>query len=633
PDRITQAQPCPVIFNYKSRLTLLASASFCFTLMKTQGLLFAASVAVAVTSVFGEPWLWPIPQTVAWGSTVLKIEDHVSFNGFDTSLLQGARDRYENLIKSERWIPVQVSYNVSHLDPGGYLDAINLDVGSHDASLGLLVDESYSIDISASTKHALIKAKTPIGALRALETFSQLVFRGEDDHLEVQTVHIEDYPAYPHRGVLLDTSRNFYPVKHILRTIDALAYNKFNVFHWHITDSQSFPLGSKKLPELSLKGAYSKSMIYSPYDIKYIIHYAEQRGVRVIPEIDAPAHSASWGKAFPEITVCTDNFWDPGSWADRFSSEPTPGQLDPTNPKTFEIIQTLFKEVAETFIDEYQHVGGDEIAPNCWNSSSKIQEYAARHNVTLHDLLVSFEEKIIELVKGNNKKVIMWEDMVTSEMINIPKDVILQIWTSAIVSVVKLGYKVIASSSDFWYLDCGFGGWVGNDGRYVVQENPDPNNPNFNYGGEFCFLIVRQRNHDPRQDFNFHRKIQCSPVGNGGSWCAPYKTWQRVYSYDLTYNLTTADEKKQVLGGEVALWSEQADWTNLDSRLWPRAAAAAEVLWSGNFDADGVKRTLANAQPRMMDWRYRLVARGILADPIQPLWCAKNPKQCDAQLD
>lgn len=83
-----------------------------------------------------------------------------------------------------------------------------------------------------------------------------------------------------------------------------------------------------------------------------------------------------------------------------------------------------------------------------------------------------------------------------------------------------------------------------------------------------------------------------------------------------------------MLGGEVALWSEQADSTVLDSRLWPRASALAESLWSGNRDERGVKRC-GEAVDRLNLWRYRMVKRGIGAEPIQPLWCLKNPGMCN----
>ncbi|KAG9440345.1 hypothetical protein H6P81_020510 [Aristolochia fimbriata] len=159
------------------------------------------------------------------------------------------------------------------------------------------------------------------------------------------------------------------------------------------------------------------------------------------------------------------------------------------------------------------------------------------------------------------------------------------------------GYRVIVSSSDFYYLDCGHGDFVGNESRFDRQISDPPGEP-FNYAN-----------------------------GSGGSWCGPFKTWQRVYDYDIAYGLSEA-EAELVLGGEVALWSEQADATVLDARIWPRASAMAEALWSGNRDGSGKKR-YAEATDRLNEWRYRLEKRGIGAEPIQPLWCVMHPGMCN----
>lgn len=184
----------------------------------------------------------------------------------------------------------------------------------------------------------------------------------------------------------------------------------------------------------------------------------------------------------------------------------------------------------------------------------------------------------------------------------LPKETtILQTWNNGPVNTKTLtaaGYRTIVSSNDFYYLDCGHGGFVGNDSRYDQNFNDDATNT-FNYGGQ------------------------------GGSWCAPFKTWARIYDYDINVNLT-CQEAALVLGGEVALWSEQADATVLDGRLWPRSSALAESLWSGNRDsARPTEKRSGEALVRLNDWRYRMVHRGIGAEPLQPLWCLKNPEMCN----
>lgn len=97
-----------------------------------------------------------------------------------------------------------------------------------------------------------------------------------------------DAPIFGHRGVLLDTSRNYYEVEDILRTIGAMSWNKMNVFHWHITDSQSFPIVVPSEPELGLKGSYGEGMQYSAEDVRRVVEFGLEHGVRVLPEIDMP---------------------------------------------------------------------------------------------------------------------------------------------------------------------------------------------------------------------------------------------------------------------------------------------------------------------------------------------------------
>ena len=178
----------------------------------------------------------------------------------------------------------------------------------------------------------------------------------------------------------------------------------------------------------------------------------------------------------------------------------------------------------------------------------------------------------------------------------------MQTWNAGLTNIKTLteaGYDVIVSSSDFFYLDCGFGGWVSNDPRYDVMSNPDAvsGDANFNY------------------------------LGGGGSWCAPYKTWQRIYDYDFTTNLT-ATEAAHVIGAEAPLWSEQVDDSVVSSKMWPRAAALAELSWSGNKNPDGTKRVTTFTQ-RILNFREYLVANGVGASPLMPKYCLQHPHACD----
>ena len=101
---------------------------------------------------------------------------------------------------------------------------------------------------------------------------------------------ISDKPRFKHRGLMLDTARHFISKGKILQLLEGMAYNKLNVFHWHITDDSAFPFKSTIFPELAEKGAYRPDMTYSIGDVMEIVEFARKRGIRVIPEIDTPGN-------------------------------------------------------------------------------------------------------------------------------------------------------------------------------------------------------------------------------------------------------------------------------------------------------------------------------------------------------
>ncbi|CAF2080070.1 unnamed protein product [Rotaria magnacalcarata] len=168
------------------------------------------------------------------------------------------------------------------------------------------------------------------------------------------SVAIIDSPRFQHRGVLLDSSRHFLPVPLIKKNLDVMAYNKLNVFHWHIVDDQSFPFESRTFPNLSRQGAFSSDHVYTPEDVTSIIEHARLLGIRVIPEIDTPGHTYSWGKSMPElITVC---------WANGKPYQAIYGQhgemeiLNPIEPRVHSTMDALLREVKSIFPSNYIHL-------------------------------------------------------------------------------------------------------------------------------------------------------------------------------------------------------------------------------------------------------------------------------------
>uniref|UniRef100_A0A5K3FY14 beta-N-acetylhexosaminidase n=1 Tax=Mesocestoides corti TaxID=53468 RepID=A0A5K3FY14_MESCO len=114
------------------------------------------------------------------------------------------------------------------------------------------MDESYSILVTPS--NVKITSNEVWGVLRAFETLSQLIWCSPSGNLAfINQTFIEDFPSFPHRGLHLDTARHYMSKRIILLNLEAMAFNKLNVFHWHLSDDQSFPFESRTFPELSQK--------------------------------------------------------------------------------------------------------------------------------------------------------------------------------------------------------------------------------------------------------------------------------------------------------------------------------------------------------------------------------------------
>ena len=237
----------------------------------------------------------------------------------------------------------------------------------------LNMDESYEILMSDDT--ITIKADAIWGVVRAYETLSQMIWWASESEAFIFQTTVNDYARYKYRGFMLDTSRHFFHTNTIYQLLDGMAYNKLNVFHWHITDGQSFPYQSKVYPELSAKGAYlpAENHVYTIAEISDILEFARHRGIRVIPEFDTPGHLASWCGAFPDLCVkCNGNSWDKDQMG-RFYGY---GPFKVSNETNYEIMKNLFTELRSVFKDVKMHLGGDEVPGNCWLADEDVKKWA-----------------------------------------------------------------------------------------------------------------------------------------------------------------------------------------------------------------------------------------------------------------
>lgn len=308
-------------------------------------------------------------------------------------------------------------------------------------------DESYSLDIKKS--RISINAKTDVGALRGLETLLQLVHFNKSTYY-FEGVSVNDSPRFVWRGLMIDAARHFQPVDVIKRNLDAMASVKMNVFHWHLTDDQGFRVESKVFPRLQEVAA--DGLFYTQEQIKDVVKYASNLGIRVVPEFDVPGHASAILAAYPELGSKEDYNYN----VERFSGVFNP-TLNPSKEVTYLFLETLFREITPLFPDEYFHIGGDENEGKHWDGNEEIQEFKKKHNLkTNHDLQTFFNIKLEKVLKKLDKKLMGWDEILTPST---PTTAVIHSWRgkheglkqSTLIKAAKKGYQTVLSAG--FYID------------------------------------------------------------------------------------------------------------------------------------------------------------------------------------
>jgi hexosaminidase len=378
------------------------------------------------------------------------------------------------------------------------------------ATLNLQQDESYQL--SVSPKAITINANTDSGAIYALETLLQSLQNTNSEYF-FPALSVTDNPRFKWRGLMIDAARHFQPVDVIKRNLDAMAAVKLNVFHWHLVDDQGWRIEMKNLKQLHEKA--SDGQYYSQEQIKDVVKYANNLGIMVMPEIDVPGHASAILTAIPEIGSTVGKSYSIERNAGVFT--PT---LDPTNPKTYQILSQIFDEVCPLFPGKYFHIGGGENEGKEWDANPKIQQFKKENNLkTNHDLQTYFTLKLNLMLKKNNKILMGWEEIMTKDM---SKDAIIHAWREGS-DDSKTGGSVVKAAEN---------------GYQTVLSN-----------GFYIDLLLGVNHHYETDPIN--SKLNLSP-----------------------------SIQKNILGGEATMWSELVSPLTIDSRIWPRTAAIAERLWS-----------------------------------------------------
>ncbi|KAG0559247.1 hypothetical protein M758_10G088900 [Ceratodon purpureus] len=486
----------------------------------------------------GDVKIWPMPYSVAHGDGTVML-DRGSFQfEFDAGngsampdTLAKAFVRYYDLIFSQhapRWDASPSDHALVKLVVG---------LGSRNEELQYGVDESYTLEVpdSSASNVAYLEAHTVYGALRGLETFSQLTtfnFKSKKVQISNTPYVIKDFPRFAYRGLLIDTSRHYQPVSSIKRVLDSMAYSKLNVLHWHIVDEQSFPIEIPSYP-LLWKGAYSYAERYTMDDARDIVEYARLRGINVMPELDVPGHAASWGVGYPDL------------WPASECIEP----LDVSKNFTFDVINGIIGDFRAVFPFKFAHLGGDEVDTSCWEQTSHVKSWLNDRNISTKDAYANFVVRAQDIAIKHGYVPVNWEETFYTFASQLREETVVHNWLrgGTCRKAVKKGFRCIMSDQATWYLD--------------------------------------------------HLD-------------AP---WDKFYDTEPLLNITDPDEQSLVIGGEVCMWGETVDESNILQTIWPRAAAAAERLWSS---LDFTKQGATTALKRFQYFRCLLNRRGISAAPV-----------------
>jgi len=428
--------------------------------------------------------LMPLPANLQTGSGSLRVDSSfsVALTGHTEARLDRAVQRFLRQLSRQTAIPLSGKPSAKPTL------TVHTDHASKEVQ-ELGEDESYTLSIAPDG--AKIDAPTPLGAMHGLQTFLQLVEVSPDAFI-APAVTIQDSPRFPWRGLMIDVARHFSPLDVLKRNLDGLEAVKMNVFHWHLSDNEGFRAQSKKLPKLHTLG--SDGLYYTQDEIRDLIAYARDRGIRVVPEFDMPGHSTAWFVGHPELASGPGPYDIERKWG---VFDPA---MDPTNEKTYKFLDEFVAEMAKLFPDHYFHIGGDEVNGKQWDTNPKIVEFKKSHGLKDNETLQAyFSQRIQKIVTKRGKAVVGWDEVFIP---GVPKDIVIQSWRGqeSLAKAAAQGYHGILSNG--YYLDLG---WSASR-HYAVDPmggpaaNLTPEQQRLILGGESCMWAeyVNPENIDSR---------------------------------------------------------------------------------------------------------------------------------------
>ncbi len=363
---------------------------------------------------------------------------HLAFTGYAEPRLERSGERFLRQLARQTALPLS-------LKPAKASKATLVVQTEHASKETQEVGEDESYVLEVATEGAKLTAPTPLGAMHGLQTFLQLVDVSPSG-FAAPALKIHDQPRFPWRGLMIDSARHFIPLDVIRSNIDGMEAVKMNVFHWHLSENQGFRVESRKYPKLHELG--SDALYYTQDEIRDLIAYARDRGIRVVPEFDMPGHSTAWFVGHPELASGKGPYAIERRWG---IFDPA---MDPTNEKVYKFLDDLIGEMTKLFPDHYFHIGGDEVNGKEWDANPKIQAFMKAHGLKDNEALQAyFSGRVQKLVTKHGKTVIGWDEVLVE---GVPKDIVIQSWRgqASLAKAAKQGYRGILSNG--YYLDLGW---------------------------------------------------------------------------------------------------------------------------------------------------------------------------------
>jgi hexosaminidase len=429
---------------------------------------------------------------------------------------------------------------------------------------GALGREGYQLVVSPSG--VALQAPDPAGIFYGLQTLRQLLPVEIEGGAGVPPLpweapgcEIVDQPRCAWRGFMLDEGRHFHGKDTVLRTLDLMALQKLNVFHWHLTEDQGWRIEIKKYPRLTeigsrragtSRGFYGAQDgvphggFYTQTEIREIVAYAAERHITVVPEVEMPGHSLAALAAYPELSCAGGPF----AVATRFGIHPE--IYCAGKERVFAFLQDVLDEVMALFPAPYIHIGGDEAPKLRWSQCPDCQRRLRQEGLAdVHALQPYFTNRIMAYLKAHGRQAVGWNEILQP---GLAENAVIQYWVrnrrALIEAVRRKERKVIVSAYLDTYLD---------------------------------------------------HSYSLTPLS-------------RAYTFEPVFPELEAGDAEGILGLEAPLWTEFVpNRARLDYQTYPRLTAFAETGWTPR-----AAKNLQDFRRRLRVFLQRLERLGVRHAPL-----------------